>query len=352
MATRPKPNWKVLDPLLPVLEHEGWSLAQIAEDWGMSLATLEEHLTQEGAIVKKTDVDWERFDELKGQGLPMTRISEAMGIPRTTLGPLAKARDKAHHSTLAEHHDTPKAHPSTPGAPELLEVHPGTPEPTKSVLDEQDTQEHPRTLPDPGHTEVRPGTLEGHQEVMEDVYQSVPDVPHISTGAESSAEQSADTEADALFGEHNGQSVDVHRPVQSPVQTFDPGVDDSAESSAEMGIDDHANHLPVQRPVHQLDTGAVHDSVQIPVQRFERLEGEVQALAHVVRSLMDRMNDRPVHAPVQITTTPPYPKGKSVRWNLWILEPIRDELATMAAEREMSPSQLVQELLWKALRQE
>ena len=31
------------------------------------------------------------------------------------------------------------------------------------------------------HTEVHHGTLEGHQEVMEDVYQSVPDVPHIST---------------------------------------------------------------------------------------------------------------------------------------------------------------------------
>jgi hypothetical protein len=53
--------------------------------------------------------------------------------------------------------------------------------------------------------------------------------------------------------------------------------------------------------------------------------------------------------PVQITTLPPYPKGKAVRWNLWILDVIRDELTTLAAERGLSPSQFVQELLWKAL---
>jgi hypothetical protein len=46
---------------------------------------------------------------------------------------------------------------------------------------------------------------------------------------------------------------------------------------------------------------------------------------------------------------PPYPKGKAVRWNLWILDSIRDELATLTAEGDMFPSQLVQELLWKAL---
>jgi hypothetical protein len=67
-----------------------------------------------------------------------------------------------------EHRSTPKGHRDTP------EVHLSTPE-------EQYTQEHLSTLPDADPTEVHPGTLEGHQEVMEDVYQSVPDVPHIST---------------------------------------------------------------------------------------------------------------------------------------------------------------------------
>jgi hypothetical protein len=33
----------------------------------------------------------------------------------------------------------------------------------------------------PSTPRVHPGTLEGHQEVMEDVSQSVPDAPHIGT---------------------------------------------------------------------------------------------------------------------------------------------------------------------------
>ena len=56
--------------------------------------------------------------------------------------------------------------------------------------------------------------------------------------------------------------------------------------------------------------------------------------------------------PVQITALPPYPKGKAVRWNLWIVDAIRDELSALAAERDVSPSPLVQERLWKELRRE
>jgi hypothetical protein len=40
-----------------------------------------------------------------------------------------------------------------------------------------------------------------------------------------------------------------------------------------------------------------------------------------------------------------------VRWNLWILDVIRNEVATVAAARELSPSQLVQEVLWQMLAQ-
>ena len=53
--------------------------------------------------------------------------------------------------------------------------------------------------------------------------------------------------------------------------------------------------------------------------------------------------------PVQITAQPPYPKGKAVRWNLWILDAIRAEITALAVERDLSPSQLVQEVLWKML---
>ncbi|HEX9872520.1 MAG TPA: CopG family transcriptional regulator [Candidatus Tectomicrobia bacterium] len=117
---------------------------------------------------------------------------------------------------------------------------------------------------------------------------------------------------------------------------------------------------PVQRPVQSLDTGAVHSAdtgaVQTfdtgPVQRLDRLEDEVLGLRHLVQSVLDRLDHRPVQTPVQITTLPPYPQGKAVRWNLWILDAIRDKLAALATERGISPSQLVQELLWKALSRE
>lgn len=117
---------------------------------------------------------------------------------------------------------------------------------------------------------------------------------------------------------------------------------------------------PVQRPVQTIDTGAVSSvdtgAVQPfdtgPVQRLDRLEDEVQGLRQIVQALVDRLDHPPVQTPVQITTLPSYPKGKAVRWNLWILDAIRDELAALAAERDVSPSQLVQELLWKELRRE
>jgi transposase len=106
---------------------------------------------------------------------------------------------------------------------------------------------------------------------------------------------------------------------------------------------------PVQRPVQTTDTGAVQPFDTGAVQRLDRLEDELQGLRHLVQALMDRFDHPPVQTPVQITTLPLYPKGKAVRWNLWILDAIRDELTAWATARDLSPSQLVQELLWKAL---
>jgi lambda repressor-like predicted transcriptional regulator len=164
MATRSKPNWKVLDRLLTVLEKEGWSHAQIAEDWGISLNTLEGHLNREGESMPTPlrEIDWQRFDELKAQGLPMLRISKEMEIPEATLRQRAQRRDRAHQRTPEEHQETPKVHPSIPYEAEVL-------------------TEHLRTPKDSDHTEDHPGTLEAHQEVMEDISQTVPDVPHMST---------------------------------------------------------------------------------------------------------------------------------------------------------------------------
>jgi hypothetical protein len=95
---------------------------------------------------------------------------------------------------------------------------------------------------------------------------------------------------------------------------------------------------PVQRPVQRIDTGAVQLFDTGPVQRLDRLEDEVQGLRRLVQSVVDRLDHPPVQTPVQITALPPYPQGKAVRWNLWILDAIRDELATLATERGISPS--------------
>jgi hypothetical protein len=55
--------------------------------------------------------------------------------------------------------------------------HLSTPEPTEILSDEQYTQEHHDIPEDADPAEVHHGTLEGHQEVMEDISQSVPDAP-------------------------------------------------------------------------------------------------------------------------------------------------------------------------------
>jgi hypothetical protein len=101
--------------------------------------------------------------------------------------------------------------------------------------------------------------------------------------------------------------------------------------------------------VHSVDTGAVQPFDTGPVQRLDRLEDEVQGLRQLVQAVLDRLDHAPVQTPVQITALPPYPKAKAVRWNLWILDAIRDDLAALAAEPGVSPSQLVQEILWQAL---
>jgi lambda repressor-like predicted transcriptional regulator len=107
--------------LVPIFEKEGWSHAQVASDWGISLATLEGHLDQQEGLMAppRRYIDWQRFDELKAQGLPLLRISAEMGIPEATLRQSAQRRDKTHQSTPEAHHNTPKAHPRTPEEPEL-----------------------------------------------------------------------------------------------------------------------------------------------------------------------------------------------------------------------------------------
>jgi transposase len=120
-----------------------------------------------------------------------------------------------------------------------------------------------------------------------------------------------------------------------------------------LALGRRATAAPVQQPVQDLDTDAVHTfdtgAVQAIGREVDQLKTDVQGLHHLVQALIDRVEHPPVQTPVQITTLPPYQKGKAVRWNLWILDAIRDELSALAAERGVSPSQPVQEVLWQWL---
>ena len=120
--------------------------------------------------------DWDemgpRVKQRRREGWTVTRIAREYGIGLSTLKAWIARQEP---SETPEHLGTPEEHQV------IAEEHLSTPEPTEILSDEQYTQEHLSTLQDADHTEVHPGTLEGHQEVMEDISQSVPDAPHIST---------------------------------------------------------------------------------------------------------------------------------------------------------------------------
>jgi hypothetical protein len=135
--------------------------------------------------------------------------------------------------------------------------------------------------------------------------------------------------------------LQVTPPVQKPVSRPDTGAVQPIDTGVVSGVGTGA--------VQVLDTGAVQVLDTGAVQRLDVLEQEVQGLRLLMQSVLDRLDRPAVSTPVQITTLPTWPKGEAVRWNLWLPKSIRDELSAWATERGIPPSQLVTELLWKAL---
>jgi hypothetical protein len=176
---RQYPNWQELDPTIDRLLKEQWTVEDIAKDLGIKADTIRAHL----------------------------RKREASGTPKA-------------HSGTPEYSGVPQEHPDR-----FELAHQSTPEPTEILLDEQYTQEHHDTPEDSDPTEVHHGTLEGHQEVMEDISQSVPDAPHIgidetdqSTPEHPSTpivhpELSVD---DSGVSEHSGVPARQERPAEVP----------------------------------------------------------------------------------------------------------------------------------------
>lgn len=160
----------MLDTLLPVLEKEGWSHAQIAEDWGISLGTLLGHLTQEIGMPVPSKHDYpaliREYDERLANGEAPKDIRATLKSRGVNWGTFQNRRTqakKAHQSIPEAHQDTPKVHHSTPAEPELWTVHPGTPDhlstpgSTDAPPANQYTQEHHRISEHSGvpqHTEI------------------------------------------------------------------------------------------------------------------------------------------------------------------------------------------------------
>jgi hypothetical protein len=114
----------------------------MADDWGISLTTLERHLIQEVSMSALSKHDYpaliEEYHQRRDRGESHQAIKATFESRGINWGTFQNRRTQWH-----------KAHRSTP------EAHLGTPE--------------------------HQGTLEGHQEVMEEVHQSVPDAPHLGT---------------------------------------------------------------------------------------------------------------------------------------------------------------------------
>jgi hypothetical protein len=120
-------------------------------------------------MAQRTEREWKepdrRYDTMKRQtGWDTSHIAKEIGLSRQTLVDRLRLRLKQGSlpADVNPWADTPPVHPSVPEPPAIPElVHQSTPE---------------RTEPS-----VHPGTLEGHQEVIEDISESVPDAPHISS---------------------------------------------------------------------------------------------------------------------------------------------------------------------------
>ena len=208
-------------------------------------------------------IDWTHYDTLKAQGLSDREIARQWGIPWSTF-----QRERQRYTA---------AHPDTP---------------------------------------AHQGTLEGHQEVMEEIEESLPDAPHISP-ADDVPLSTPEVHPDVSEAQPDTPALPVQRAVQGAVQMH--------QNSAEP--------LAVQRAVQTLRGD------------MDALKAQLSALTKVVHDLAER----PVPRTVQITALPPIPPSKATRWNLWLPTFLQEEISRIATEREISPTQLVKEWLWEKL---
>jgi hypothetical protein len=264
-------------------------------------------------------INWSRYDRLTAQGRSERDIADALGIPRTTL-----------RRALEQRQGLPRR--SESGGPPAPVQKPGQKKDTGAVSSaDTDAEQGIDT------EAVRPWEPEFIRLWARGATQAqiaaALGIPHGTVKSRAHRLQQQ--------GKIPARPREGLAPVQRPVQTTDTGAVHRVDTEAVQRTDTGA--------VSSVDIGAVHGLDTAAVQRLDQLEVEVQGLTTLVKSLAERMPMTPGPTPVQISALPPYPKGKAVRWNLWILAAIREEIASLAAERDLAPSQLVQEILWNGL---
>jgi hypothetical protein len=255
-------------------------------------------------------MNWARYDQLKAQGHSERDIADALGIPRTTLRRAIEQRQgpPAPVQKPVQKNDTGAAHRADTDAEQGIDIEAVRPWEAAFIR-----------LWERGAT---------HTAIAQALGCPVGTVKSRSHTLQQQGKIQARPRGGLVAGQQPGQPTDT-------------GAVSRADTDAAQRLDTGA--------VSRVDIGAVQGLDTAAMQRLDRLEAELHGLREVVKSLGDRLEHPPVSTPGQSTALPPYPKGKAVRWNLWVLDKIRAEIATVAAQRGISPSQLVQEFLWKAL---
>jgi hypothetical protein len=150
------------------------------------------------------------------------------------------------------------------------------------------------------------------------------------------------------------ETAEMARRLGIPVGT----VSSRAKRLRDRGLIDarpRGGHYPSLRARQRLHSAPVSPPVQrtatdpVLQPRLDALEQQMAELRQALQALLARQPSTPVVPPVQRTTLPHPSRGKAVRWNLWIPEGLKAQLIAQAAARQLSPSALVQELLWQAV---
>jgi hypothetical protein len=192
-------DWTKLDPLIDrLVREEGYTIEQACQELGIKISTYRMHQRTRAPSTPSA------HQSTPSPGTDTSDDQDTLEHHGTRDDPHAS---EAHPSTPMEHPDAPESLDGPTDASELIgAAHLSTPEGTDLTEVHQSIPEHP-------------GTLEGYQEVMEDVQESVPETPHITTEEEypSTPEVHQEMSLDDSTMEHSGVPARQDHHLDTPL---------------------------------------------------------------------------------------------------------------------------------------